>query len=489
MNKLKNPNKVKSPRKIKNVFNWLNEKQAEPLTQDNLYDFVVKKEFKHNQNLTFVMAFLGYLVYYFTRKQWTIFGSIITIGSTNAEGIITGEQFALVGLVFSIAYGLSKFLTSPLSDTKSNRWLLGIGLIGAGIINFLVGVSFSSKTNITASVVGTCILMVLAGYLHSLGATPSVRLIYKWFNHNSRRNRMIVWNISHNIGGALAVSIIPLSYTVFGPSLGLIGYFVIPSLASVITGILVVIFAKDRPEQVGLPALEKYYNLQLIGKTQHQQTDEDNKPYSYFFVKYILKNKWIWLLVIANICTYTIRAGLSDFALRYLRDVQHFDIEKEGGVVYSLLDWGAVVLTLIVGLSINKWFKRFVPILILTVLITTLATVGIWQSKDNKTLLIISMFLGGFIFIPQSFFAMLSGEFSHHRVVSTAGGILGITSYVFADGIISKVGIGIGILGTKANNTTPTPEQYQNMFILMIVLGVVACLSLLPMWNKKVSGK
>ncbi|SYV95834.1 Uncharacterised protein, partial [Mycoplasma putrefaciens] len=53
-----------------------------------------------------------------------------------------------------------------------------------------------------------------------------------------------------------------------------------------------VIFAKDRPEQVGLPALEKYYNLQLIGKTQHQQTDEDNKPYSYFFVKYILKNKW-----------------------------------------------------------------------------------------------------------------------------------------------------------------------------------------------------
>ncbi|UWD35332.1 MFS transporter [Mycoplasma cottewii] len=481
MNKFKNM----FNNKFKNSFNWLNEKHSEPITQENLYDFIIRRDFSYNQNMTFFMTFLGYMVFYFTRKQWTFWGSIAV-----TEKMITSDQFALVGLVFAIAYGLCKFITSPLSDTKSNRWLLGLGLIGAGIVNLLIGFCFSSKANITASVVGSCILMVLGGYLHSLGATPSVRLLYKWFNHNSRRNRMIFWNISHNVGGALAVYIIPLSFTIFGEKLGMVGYFVLPSLLSVLTGVLVVIFAKDRPEQVGLPSLEKYYNLKLIGKTEKTPTEEDNKPFIYFFVKYVLKNKWIWLLVIANICTYTMRAGLSDFTLRYLKDVYNFDIKKEAGLIYSMMDWGAVVLTLAVGLSVNKWFKRFVPIVILSIAITIFAIIGVWQSGDKISLLAFSMFLGGFIFIPQTFFGMLSGEFSHHRVVSTSSGILGITSYVVADGIISKLVIGIGILGGKAGeNVKGSMAQFQTMFILMIVLGIIACLCLVPMWNKKVSGK
>ncbi|AJM71782.1 MFS transporter [Mycoplasma yeatsii] len=471
--------------KFKNMFNWLNEKHSEPITKENMYDFMIKRDYSYNQNMTFLMTFLGYMVYYFTRKQWTIWGSI-----AQADNIITKDQFAIVGLAFGIAYGLCKFITSPLSDTKSNRWLLGLGLVGAGIVNILIGVSFSSKANMTASVVGACILMVLMGYLHSLGATPAIRLLYKWFNHNSRRNRMVFWNVSHNLGGALSVSLIPLSFTIFGEKLGTVGYFVLPSILSIVVGVIIVIFAKDRPEQVGLPPLDKYYNLKLIGKTEHVASEEDNKPFSYFFVKYVLKNKWIWLLVIANICTYTMRSGLNDFTLRYLKDVHSFDIKKQAGLIYSMMDYGAAVITLVAGLTINRFFKRFVPVIILSIAIATCAVIGVWQSGKTVPLLAFSMFLGGFIFIPQTFFGMLAGEFSHHRVVSTSSGILGITSYVVADSLISKVVIGIGILGDKAGEkATSSAAQFQTMFILMIVLGIVACLCLVPMWNKKVSGK
>ncbi|ATZ16036.1 OPA family glycerol-3-phosphate transporter-like MFS transporter [Entomoplasma freundtii] len=461
----------------KQWFKFLNVKEnVEALKPENIYDFVLHKEYKKNQNIVFWTVFVSYMVYYITRKQWTVVGSQLM-----ANGTIGTSEYALIGLIFSIAYGVSKFVSSPLSDTKSNKWLLGLGLIGAGIINFLLGLSWLQTVPVLTPIILSCILMVAIGWVHSFGATPSVRFFYNWFPNKSRRNRIISWNVAHNIGSAMATFIILGSFTLFSEVFGTLSYFILPSIISLVMGVMVIILLKDTPESVGLPPLKEYYKMNLIGEKRQQQNkgvDESTKSWSYFFVKYILKNKFVWFLAISNLLIYTLRMGLSDWSLMFLKDVHNYDMKKEGKWIYSMFDWGGLAFTLIIGLLANKYLKHFVPLTIGVISIATLALVGIWLTGGLKSIapLVCFMLLAGFIFIPQCFLPIMVSEFSHHKVVSTAGGVLGIAGYL-GDALMSKVIIGFGLINVSWNA----------VFIFLIACGCLGAVILVPMMKEQVS--
>ncbi|EOA07090.1 Glycerol-3-phosphate transporter [Mycoplasma yeatsii 13926] len=461
--------------KNRSWFNFLNPKivdEKDKLSEKNLYDFILKNEYKKRQEYNFLMVFFGYMVYYFTRKQWSVFGSEMA-----NQHIITDTQYALVGLCSSVAYGISKFVTSPLSDIKSNRWLFGLGLSITGVVNILLGVVWLDKfaSSITTTIVLSCIFLIIKGFIDSFGANPALRLIYNFFNHKSRRYRVIVWDIAHNIGGALAAFIITGSFTIFGGQFGRLAYFIIPSVISIVFGIVIILVARDRPEELGLPSVQEYYNLELIGS---KKGEVDDKPYSYYVKEYIIKNHYIWLLVIANLCNYILRMGIGDWSFRFFKEVHDFDIKKEAKYLYSLFEIGAVVLTLSIGLPVNKYFKKFVPIIVLCLLLGTGSIVGLWLAPKGAVGQIgLFIFLAGVVYVPQCFFKLLAVELSHHRVVGTVSGILGIAGYA-GDALFSKVVIGIGIKPYLGFN---------GIFPFFIAAGILAILVILPMWNKKAS--
>ncbi|MDQ7982790.1 MAG: MFS transporter [Spiroplasma sp.] len=440
------------------------------LTEENLYNFILRKEYKKNQETVFWTVFMAYMIFYFTRKQWTVFGSQLM-----EDGIITTSQYSIVGLILAIVYGLSKFINSPLSDRKSNRWLLGLGLIGAGIFNFLLGFSWINVSNILTPIILSSVLMVLIGWIHSLGAIPCVRFFYNWFDHKSRRNRNIIWNISHNIGSALSSFLIIGSFSLFSETFGWLGYFILPSVISIIFGIIVILIIKDRPEKAGLPSLQEYYNLKMIGEeNQIVKNNEVDKPWKYYFIKYVLKNKFIWFLAVANMLMYTVRMGISDWGLNYLKKVHDFDIKNQGKWIYSMFDWGGVSTTLILGLLANKYLKKFAKFNMAMILIATLSLVGIWLlAKDSIVLLATFMLLAGVLYIPQCFLSVMANEFSHHKVISTSTGVLGVFGY-FGDALMSKVIIGQWLINVG----------WTAVFIFLISCGLVAATMLIPMFNK-----
>ncbi|AUB31720.1 MFS transporter [Spiroplasma floricola] len=464
--------------KKKSFKNFLAEKNERDLiTEENLYDFVIKKEYKYNQEKVFWTVFVSYMVFYLTRKQWTIFGTILM-----TDGVLSSTQFATVGLVFAISYGIAKFVSSPLSDTKSNKWLLGIGLIGAGGLNLLLGLSWLNASMILTPIILSCVIQVAIGFIHSLGATPSVRFFYNWFPNKQRRTRIISWNVAHNIGSALATFLILGSQTLFSKYLNgsYMGYFLLPSIISILMGIFLIFFIKDRPETVGLPPLKDYYKMELIGakreKTQ-EDINEDNKKWGYFFVKYVLKNKYVWLLFISNLCIYTLRMALSDWSLDYLINEKHFDKQSSAAFLYSMFDWGGLLFTLVIGLTANKYLKRFAPITFIVILIATGSLLGFWLlANDNEALIIVFLLIAGVIFIPQCFLPIMVAEVSHWRVVSTAGGLLGIAGYA-GDAIMSKIIVGMGLMHLG----------YNWVFGFVAISGFVAALVLIPLFKVKLS--
>lgn len=454
---------------MKRILGFLDVKPVkEEITTDKIHQFVLKKEYKKNQEMIFWTTFLAYMTYYFTRKQWTIFGSQLM----NDE-IISETHYTTIGLVMAIVYGCCKFINSPLSDKKSNRWLLGLGLIGAAIFNLILGFFWIDFTSVTTPIVLSCILMIFIGWIHSLGAIPSTRLFYNWFNHKDRRTRNILWNPSHNIGSALAAFIITGSYALFSESLGRLAYFILPSIISFIVGFLVIILIRENPQSLGLPSVQKFYNIKLIGEQSGKNIDED-KPWKWYFINYLLKNKFIWLLVLATIMGYTLRMGMSDWMFRYFKKEYDFDVKNEAKWLASSMDFGALFAMLTIGFLINKYLKRFALPMVIIYLVATAGIILVWLSKTNSmAILALGMFISGLIFIPQCFLPIMAAEYAHHKVVSTAAGLLGIAAY-FGDAFMSKVVIGYGLINVSWNA----------VFIFVTVCGIIGAIVLLPMLKK-----
>lgn len=85
-----------------------------------------------------ITIWLGYALFYFTRKSFNAAAPEIL-----ASGILTRSDIGLLATLFYITYGVSKFVSGIVSDRSNARYFMGIGLIATGIVNILFGFSTS----------------------------------------------------------------------------------------------------------------------------------------------------------------------------------------------------------------------------------------------------------------------------------------------------------------------------------------------------------
>lgn len=78
------------------------------------------------------------------------------------------------------------------------------------------------------------------------------------------------------------------------------------------------------------------------------------------FFKYVLNNKLLWFIAIANAFVYMVRYGCLDWAPTYLRDAQGYDI-KQAGWAYFAYEFAAIPGTLICGWLSDKVFHGRAP--------------------------------------------------------------------------------------------------------------------------------
>lgn len=83
---------------------------------------------------------------------------------------------------------------------------------------------------------------------------------------------------------------------------------------------------RDTPQSCGLPTIEKWRND--YPKNYSEKQEEVLTTREIFF-KYVLNNKMLWFIAIANAFVYMVRYGCLDWAPTYLKEAQGYDI-KEG---------------------------------------------------------------------------------------------------------------------------------------------------------------
>ena len=118
------------------------------MEKNNIYaswDPDVAKRFKSWQLRTIVVSMIGYAIYYFVRKNF----SLAMPGLTAQYGI-SNTSFGIVIGIGSLIYGFSRFANGFIVDKFSARTIMAIGLLLCALSNF----AFGWGVNISAWITG-----------------------------------------------------------------------------------------------------------------------------------------------------------------------------------------------------------------------------------------------------------------------------------------------------------------------------------------------
>ncbi|MEN8156802.1 MAG: glycerol-3-phosphate transporter [Bacteroidota bacterium] len=430
------------------MFKFLQAPTAKPLIDKEDID----KNYNRLRWQVFIGIFVGYAGYYLIRKNFALaIPNLVDEGFTKSE---LGFAFAFL----SIAYGLSKFFMGNVSDRSNVRIFMPLGLMLSALIMILLGVLPIA----TSSIFIMSILLFLNGWFQGMGWPPSGRTMVHWFSIKERGTKMSIWNVAHNVGGALMPVL-----AIYGVELFADWHakFYFPGAVAIVVAIFIFLILKDRPESLGYPSIEDWR------EDYPNNNGSGDKPKNgisamEIFTRHIFPNRLLWYIAFANAFVYLIRYGIQDWAPIYLIEVKGF-AEVESSWAYSAYEIAAIPGTLICGWLSDKVFKgKRAPISIIYMALIVVAVFIYWKNPvgnpaiDNICLIAIGFLIYG----PVMLIGVHALDLVSKDAAGTAAGLTGLFGYF----------IGTSILANIVGGHVIERYGWQGYFWLMICASIVS---------------
>lgn len=389
-----------------------------PAHRESLPDDEVDATYRRLRLQVFVGIFVGYAGYYLVRKNFSLaMPYLIEQGYSK-----TDLGFALSGV--AIAYGLSKFFMGNVSDRSNARTFMALGLLCSSVVMIFMGtIPFA-----TSSVSIMFVLLMANGWFQGMGWPPSGRVMVHWFSSGERGTKMAVWNVAHNIGGGMVGPIAILAMAVFADWHAILyvhGFF------SLAIALLIFALVRDTPQSEGLGTVEGYRN-DYPKAFEYGETHEKELSAKAIFLEYVLNNKFLWTIAIANAFVYFVRYGVLDWAPTYLNEVKHFSFEQSGWA-YAFYEFAGIPGTLLCGWLSDRVFNgRRAPVSIMYMLATLVCVVVYWKNPVGNPNMDIAMLvgIGFFIYGPVMLIGVQALDLAPKKAAGTAAGFTGLFGYV-----------------------------------------------------------
>ncbi len=373
--------------------------------------------------------FIGYAGYYLVRNNLAL--AIPDLLAEHPEYSKAELGTALTGL--SVAYGLSKFLMGSISDRSNPKYFLPLGLL----LSCAIMAAFGLIDAIHASLIAIIAMMVVNGWVQGMGWPPCGKLMVHWFSTKERGVTVSTWNTAHNIGGALVANLALVGVLLFH-DWGAKFYFNALIAAAVAIGVFFLL--EDTPQSRGLRAIEEFKNDYPPGYSEaHEQT----LGFREIFFKYVLTNRYLWAIAIANAFCYFVRYGVVNWIPTYLETSKGFSFE-ESSIAWSLYEYAAIPGTIACGWLSDKWFKgRRAPATMLFMALALIAVVVYWLNMQGPLWIDYAALIaiGFLIYGPIMLIGLHSLDLVPKKAAGTAAGFTGFFGYVFGSAF---AGTGIG---------------------------------------------
>jgi len=408
----------------------------------------------------YIGIFVGYAGYYLVRKNFSLaMPHLIEQGYSRTE-----LGFVLSGV--AIAYGLSKFIMGSVSDRSNARTFMAVGLAVSAGVMIIMGLVPAA----TGSVGIMFILLLVNGWFQGMGWPPCGRTMVHWFSASERGTKMALWNVAHNVGGGLVGPIAILAMAIFADWHAIL---YLHGFIALFIALFIWLTVRDTPQSQGLPPIEFYKN-DYPKAFSYDDAHEKEFSTREIFLKYVLNNRLLWAIAIANAFVYLVRYGVLDWAPTYLSEVKGFSFEASGWA-YAMYEWAGIPGTLLCGYLSDKVFRgRRAPVSIIYMFLTLLCVLVYWLNPPGNPGIDIAMLVGiGFlIYGPVMLIGVHALDLVPKKAAGTAAGFTGLFGYV--GGAVSA-NIVIGALVDRSG--------WDAGFALISAACVIAMILIAMTWN------
>lgn len=394
----------------------------------------IDSKYKKMRWQVFAGIFTGYMGFYFLRNNFAL-----AMPYLQQEGL----SKSMLGLIFSalpLAYGFSKFIMGSVSDRSNPRYFMATGLIVSVIVNLLLGTHV-----VIHCIPAMFLLMFINGWAQGMGWPASARVIVHWFTKKERGTRTAIWGTAVNIGGGLVAQLAVLGLLIFS-SWHSVFYF--PAIISSVIVAIVLFTVRDTPQSEGLPPIEEYRSADYENIEENIDNKKKERELSTkeILFKYVLVNKYLWYLSLANIFVYIIRYGVINWAPTYLMEAKHFNVAASGWA-YSLFEFAAIPGTLLAGWVSDKYCRnrRTLASIVFMVFVTA-GVLAYWLVPVGHKLYdyITLLSVGFLIYGPVLLVYIVAMDIVPKKAAGTAAGFSGLFGSVGGT-VIANAGMGFAV--------------------------------------------
>ena len=359
----------------------------------------------------FEAAFVGYALFYVVRNNLSVVAKEMGAALEYDKSMI-GDILAAT----AISYGIGKFLMGYLSDRSNPRKYIAVGLLLTAAVNFLFGASKNYYVHI--------ILWTLNGLIQGMGYGPCARGLGLWYSYKERGSIFGVWNMSHNIGGGLVGIIAAWCAHHYGWT----SAFFVPGLIATIGALYLFWRMRDSPQSLGLPPIEEYRQEYPPTEDHH---GEEALGFSEIFSRYILRNKYLWLIAVANFFVYIARYSMLDWGPTYLKEVKGATLIG-GGFSTLVIELAGAAGMLTMGWVSDRFDGRRGMVSAVCMIPLFLAFAGILITPAGMLWvdMVLLGIVGFLVYVPVMMLGVMSLDLTSKKAIGTAAGFVGFFGYI-----------------------------------------------------------
>ena len=448
-------------------------------------DQSIKKKYNYWQWKTLIVLMIGYALFYFVRKNFSI-----VMPALESELGLSKAKLGLFLTLNGVIYGVSRFVNGFFADRMSRKKMMAAGLFLSAVVNILIGLSpqMDGLFNLldaegkatTGLVVLIGSLWLINGYTQGMGYPPCGSLMAHWIKPSELATKQSIWNSSHSIGaGMVSVLCGTLILQKFSYSAWQWCFF-IPAILAIAGSVMLLLTLKDTPASVGLPDPESMdENAPSKADVQVEDPSFTEKVYRRLVSKMVFRNPVIWILAITNFCVYVIRFTILDWGSTFLTQDRGLTIQAASTVVAASELAGGIVGTLIAGWATDRFFKsRSQRTCLIGLLGATLCFLLFWLTPKGMNGLAVTCIIMAsfFVYMPQALIGIACSNQATKRVAASANGLAGIFGY--ASTTVS--GLMFGYLAEHFG--------WNSVFEVAIVFGVIGVILFAFIWNAPSDG-
>jgi LPXTG-motif cell wall-anchored protein len=365
-----------------------------------------------------------------TQVLWITFAAI-TSDSTQFYGV-SDLSIGLLSMSFMIVYIIVSIPASWVIDTYGIRVGVGIGAALTAIFGLLRGIWGANPANYTLVLVAQ--IGIAVGQPFVLNAVTTVAA--RWFPVRERATASGLGSLAMYLGIFLGIALTPFltnSYRIGG-------MLMIYGVVAVVTALVFIVFAKERPATPPCAPGMEVRSLVFDG-----------------FKQMFRQKQFILLLVI-----FFIGLGTFNAVTTWIEDIVRPNgfSSTQAGTIGGLMIVGGILGAVVMPTLSDRYRKR-VPFIIIALVGATLGLVGIAFATSYGLLLVSSFFMGFFLLSAGPIGFQYGAEITYPTPEGTSNGILILMGQIS------------GILFIFGMDTFKSPQTGSMTSSLIVLIGLM----------------